>query len=308
MTQAIGPTSQQRLTPYVSTDMVKYHRKRGIRLDDLVPAGSVRGNDSALFELIEEASSRADSIMQGIVAATLDTVLERVNINRRGYADVHPRYRPVIGVTAVSLGGSPSTLQALSSLAGVGVQAQSFSVPTGPLLTSNQGPIQFGGVGVPMDQAWIQYTYANGFPVTELTAAVAAGATSVDVLDTTGIIGGATYLTIYAGQNRCRVLATSVSTAPALGMIGTGPGTVGVSAVPFAIDDIGPYPTAVSALPPDIVTAVTLLIRAISKTSGGGNVTAQTTTGNRKNADPYGAGDDFAEAGRLLAPYTVQRA
>lgn len=307
MTQAIGPTTQRRTVPYLSLDMLKYHQRRGVRFDDLVPMGRPDDQDAALMELIEEASAQADSIMLQTLVATLDTVLTRVNINNRGRVEVHPRYRPIIGVTAVALGTTPDLLTSLSSLSGVGVMDQSFSVPVGPItpLTSSQGPIQFGSVTAPMDRAWMRYTYCNGFPHTTLTAAPAAGATSISVADTTGIIQGATYLTIYAGRQRCTFLAGAVSTAPAAGQIGTGPGTVACAALPFAVDERAQYPTVVSAAPGDFLRAVRLLCRGIVKSDSAGNTSAATTTGNRQEKDPLGAGDDFEAAEILLQPYTV---
>lgn len=307
VTQAVGPTSQQRLTPYLSIDVLKYHRRQGVRYEDLVPRGTPADQDAAAAALIEEASARADSIMLQVLAATMDTVLDTVNVNRRGLAVVHPRYRPILAVTAVALGIAPDMLQPLASLSGVAVQPDRFSVPVGPItpLTSSQGPIQFGSVAAPMDQAWIRYTYCNGFPVTTLTVAAASGATSISVADTTGIIEGATWLTIYAGRNRYRFLAGAVSTAPASGQIGTGPGTVACAALPHAVPTSPAYPTLVTAAPPDFMGAIALLCRGLVKESGAGNASAATTAGNRGKGDTYNAGDDFELAERILSPYSV---
>ena len=307
MTQAIGPTTPYRLTSYLSLDMLKYHRRRGVRYEDLAPQGSPADQDAAVAALIETASARADSILLQTLAATLDTVLDTVNINRRGRAVIHPRYRPIVGVTSIAIGAAPDMLRTLASLSGVGVETDSFSVPVGPAIPFNtsQGPLQFSGVGAPMDQAWIQYTYCNGFPVTVLTAAATQGATSLSVADTTGIIQGKTWMTIYAGRNRFRFLAGAVSTAPQAGYIGTGAGTVGCAALPFAVPNNSLYPTMVSAMPSDAIEAVTLLCRGLTKQSSTGNTSGATSTGNRRQSDPLAAGDDFALAEELLSSYRV---
>jgi hypothetical protein len=296
------------MTPYISIDMFKNHRRRGVQVDNLVPRGTPAEQDAALQEVIESASAEVDNIVLGILAATSDTELRRVNVDRHGYAAVHPRFRPIIALTAFQIGATPNTMQALTDFTGTGLELNRFTVPTQPLaLTSSQGPLQFGSnLTTPADQAWCQYTYQNGYPVTTLTANAAQGATSIAVADTTGIVQGQTWLTIYALQNRIRFQAGAVSTAPTAGQVGTGPGTVGCPALPQAIPNSPTYPTMVSALPPDVIEAVVLITRAIIKETGGGSVVA---SGNRNTSssdkDPFGSGDDMVEAETKLHPYLV---
>lgn len=308
LAQAVGVTPQPRLTPYLSIDMFKNHRRRGVQVDNLVPRGTPAEQDAALAEVIESASAWIDNTVLGILAATSDTELRQVNVNKQGYVSIHPRFRPIIALTAFQIGYTPNTMQALTDFTGTGVTLNRMAVPVSPLaLTTSQGPIQFGNVSTPMDQAWCQYTYQNGYPVTSLTAAAAAGATSISVADTTGIVQGQTYLTIYALQNRIRFLAGAVSTAAASGQVGTGPGTVGVpGGLPSAVPNNSSYPTMVTALPPDAIEACVLVTRAIIKETGGGAVVA---SGSRSisegEKDPYGAGDDYLEAADFLKPYMV---
>lgn len=304
VSQVVGVTSQPRLTPYISVDMFKNHRRRGVSVDNLVPRGRPDEQDAALAEIIESASVWVDNLILQILAATQDTVLERVNVDRRGYANIHPRYRPVIALVQFAIGSAPNTMQTFADLTGVGVQPTTIAVPTTPwALTTSAGPLQFGAVSAPMDRAWVQYTYQNGFPVTTLTAPAAQGATSISVADTTGIVAGQTYLTIYDLQRRARFLAGTVSTA-ASGGVGTGPGTVQCNPLPYALPNSGNYPTMVSALPADVVEAVVLVTRAIIKETGGGNVSAasRSAAGTASSKDPL-AGDDYAEAEAILHPY-----
>lgn len=299
-TSVVSPTSIQRMTPYITGDMFKTHARAGVQVESLVPKGTPADQEAALLGYIEQGSAWIDRHAEQSFAATADTVQQQVNVGRDGFAEIHPRFIPVIGLTAFSVGPAPSQLSALSSLSGVGFLPDGgFTVPVFQLaLTSSQGPIQFGGITCPWDQAWCQYTYVNGYPITYLTAAtLAAGATSVAVADTTGIVAGKTWLTIYSGKTRYRFLAGTVSNADA-GGLGTGAGTVGCAAVPFAIDNPAGQPVMVSALPPDLILASVLATRGIIKQKG---ITAVVTPTARSQArGRHNAGDDLTEAWELV--------
>jgi hypothetical protein len=144
----------------------------------------------------------------------------------------------------------------------------------------------------------------NGFPITTLSQAVAQGATSISVADTTGIVAGQTWMTIEALDTSFIFLAGAVSTAGSNG-IGTGPGTVVCSAVPRAITATTPYPIMVTSLPEDAIEACTLIVRALIKMSGGGNLAGFTSAAG--NVGGAGGGnspiDDMTTAEAMLRPY-----
>jgi hypothetical protein len=133
---------------------------------------------------------------------------------------------------------------------------------------------------------------------------VAAGATSLPLADTTGIIAGQTQLTIQAGQNRFRFIAGAVSNA--VNGLGSGAGNVVCPALPFAVTNDATYPTYVTALPADVIYAAVCATRALIKKSGGGNISAPTTQG-ATSKDPYGANDDMATMYELLDSYQVSQ-
>lgn len=299
-TPIVGTTSAPRLTPYISAPMFKYHARRGVALDQLAPRGRPQDQDAALLQYIESAAAYTDSICQQILAATYDTSGGRINVNRDGFVYVHPRYRPVLALTAFSIGATPASMAAYTNLTGVNVQPDYFAVPVGagagvlPVNTP-QGAIQFGTARVPMDQAWGQWTYVNGFPVTGLTASAAAGDTLLHLADTTGVVPGNTWLTIYAGADRFRFLAGAVSTAGPAG-IGTGPGTVVCPALPQAVSNVGPQAVMVSALPSDVIEANVLITRALIKDS---------PTYKQSKSEEPGAGDDMVDAVAMLRPYVA---
>lgn len=302
-TQILGPTSQQRVIPYISNDQFKYHRRRGVQVDKLVPGGTPDDQDAALAEYIESGSAWIDNLLPSTLGATVDTVIDQYNVDRRGYIHIHPRYRPAIALTAVAVGPSPTSLAAYTDLSGCMVQPNRLTIPTTPFaLTTSQGPIQFGSVSAPMDQAWCQYSLHNGFPVTWLTAPAVQGATSLSVADTTGIVAGQTVLTIYDLQRRARFTAGTVSTAAPL--VGTGPGTVACNPLPWAIPNSGNYPTYVSALPADVIEAVVLAVRAMIKETGGGNPGTSSRSAQQASGQPN-SGDDYAEAEAMMHPYGV---
>jgi hypothetical protein len=298
----LGLTTQPRLTPYISNAMFAADSRRGVSVDQLVAKGNPADQDAALSQYIESASAWMDSTCQQILAATYDTQDGRINVSRDGFAYVHPRYRPVIALTAFSIGATPAQMAPYASLAGTLVDPDYFAVPMGGgqlPVWSSQGPIQFGSPRSPWDQAFAQWTYVNGFPVTELTASAAVGATSIAVADTTGIVAGKTWLTLYSGSKRFRFLAGAVSTA--VGGLGTGPGTVVCPPLPGEQVNTGPHPVMVSALPADCIQACVLATRAFIKDAGGGNIASPSAGGG---AGPT-SGDDLVEASALLRPYVA---
>ncbi|HCT79269.1 MAG TPA: hypothetical protein DGT23_22450 [Micromonosporaceae bacterium] len=291
-----GVTSPRKNMAYITGDMFKAQGRAGVQVNNLVPKGNEAQQDAALLQKIKAGSSWCDlQIGPAVMAATADTVQETVNVNRRGWVEIFPRFRPVIGLTAFAIGPDASNLTTFTDLTGVDIQEGSFKVPAyaNGLWSSSEGPIQFGRMIAPWDQALARYTVVSGFPVTTLTTAVAANATSIPVADTTGIVAGKTWLTIYALQDQYSFLATSVSTADA-GGLGTGPGNIGCAAVPSAIEmsDIQ-YPPLVSALPSALNEAVALATRGIIKESGG-------STGKGPSA-----GDDFATAEAILRKFFI---
>lgn len=295
----VGVTTQPRMTPYLTVDMVKAHRRRGVQVDNLVVRGNVVEQEAALAELIESASVWIDNTILMTLAATYDTVLDQATPDRYGYVKLHPRYRPVVSLTDFWSGPAPNLLVQAGDLSAAAVQPDRISMPVGGALNwmSDQGPLQFGPFAAPDQPLWVKYTYVNGFPVTSLTAPVTAGDTTLHIADCTGIIPGATWLTVYALQNRMRFLAGAVSAA-------SGPGTVVCPAAPHAIPITGYSPPMVSALPADVLEAAVLVVRAMVKETGGASTRPASTKHSGGSADDEAtAGDDYAEAEAFLHPY-----
>lgn len=312
VTSIVGATSPHQTRPYLSGAMFKIYRRRGVQAENLVPKGNPADQDAALLEYIAEASSWCDDIANQTLGATLDTVQQTVNVDRYGWVTVAPRFRPVLGVTAFAIGPTADQLTDLTVLDGIDVQEGILRVPAfgSSMLTSSAGPIQFTPMRAPFDRAVCRYTIAHGYPVTVLTSDAAAGAATLAVADTTGIIAGQTWMILHVGKARHRFLASTVSTADA-GGIGTGPGTIGITPVlPLAVSISDPAdPPMLSNMPGSLIGAIVLATQGFIKGgSGGGGGASVSSTGRRhtsqKSSAP-GAGDDFAAAESMLRHYAV---
>jgi hypothetical protein len=298
----VGVTSTPRMVPYLSVDMMKNHRRRGVQLDNLVPRGRADEQDAALAELIESASVWIDDTVLmpiGGLAATYDTMLSEVSPDRYGSVRLHPRCQPVIALADFWSGPAANMLTQATDLSVAAVQPDRITMPIGGALSwmSDQGPLQFGAGSLPDERLWVKYTYINGFPVTQLTQAVAKGDLAIHVDDCTGIIAGQTWLTVYALQNRMRFLAGTVSAT-------SGPGTVACPAAPYAIPTTGYSPPMVSALPQSVIEAAVLVVRAMVKEAGGGS-SKPAGKHSGSSEEEATAGDDYAEAEAFLHTYIL---
>lgn len=310
VTSIVSAISPNQTRPYLSAAMFKLYRRRGVSAENLVPKGNPQDQDAALLEYIAEASSWCDDIANQTLGATLFTDQQTVNVDRWGYVTIAPPVRPILGVTAFAIGPTVDQLTDLTVLDGIDVQEGILKVPAfgTAMLTSSAGPIQFTPMRAPFDRAVCRYSVVHGYPVTVLTADAAAGAATLEVADTTGIIAGQTWLTLHAGRARHRFLATTVSTADA-GGIGTGPGVVGCSPVlPVAVSISDPAdPPMLSGMPGSLIYAVTLATQGMIKGGSPASARMSSTAGKasgQKSSAP-GAGDDFAAAEEILKHYAV---
>jgi hypothetical protein len=262
-------------------------------------AGDARGSAGALLAVLRRASSWADTLCDQVLAATTDTEAGRFRVARDGILRVHPRYTPVVAVTAFSYGLAGSASTALSDLSALWVEDGQFAVP---LLGARswQGSLDFAGARLaPGAEAYCQWTYVNGFPNTLLSAATTAGATSLTVTDGTGLVPGKTALTVYDGG-----ATETVKVAASYTFAST---TVPLTAA-LAFD----HPQAgvsVTGMPDVIKQAVTLLTSALIKTRSAASITMSSTGDrpDRKTSKTAGAIDESEVAAAMLAPFARVR-
>lgn len=310
-TPLVSRTTARRTVAYMSPDMFKVHARRGVSVESLVPGGSPADQTAALAGYIEEASTWMDSETSGTFVAGLDTYTQRVSVDRYGSVIIRPRYTPLIGLVALSVGNDPGSLEAMTDLRGICTEDTIQITAHHRPLTSSEGPLQFGWGANPWSELYVQPTVMHGFPHTTLTADVAAGASTMSLADVAGIIAGQTQLTVHAGAQRFRFVATSVTPSTGTpGMGSVGPGVVGCPAAPWAIPSLATsgYPVVVSAITADLILCTTLITRALIKGTAAGSVSAAAasapgTPGGSKG--PKNAGDDFATAWGILERYTA---
>lgn len=323
-TPVVGASSQPRLVPYLSYSMFALDARRGVDIGNLVPGNAPPPDQqAALMQYIEAASAQGDEIMQQTLAATYDTETRQANVGSDWYITIHPRYRPIAAVTDFRYGSTPATLQPLTSLAGTWVERKRFKMPVGPYggipVNTPAGPLQFGNPGVPQQRVFCQYTYVNGYPVTYLTASVAAGATQVSVQDTTGIVPGKSWLTVYAGRARYRFLAGALSNSTDGSGIAAGPGNVTITqsgpsqlpahdiTVPTMSDPANDARAVmVSAVPADVIEGFVYLTRGLIKDPGAASIIGMTTPTATLVRDPGGAANDIERASQILHKHLAE--
>jgi hypothetical protein len=190
--------------------------------------------------------------------------------------------------------GYPPSLNSLGDCSVAWIEDQEIIVPNATLGTwTSQGPLQFGlGGGGPSNEVFMKYTYVAGYSNTTIDVPAAAGATTIQVKDGTGILAGQ-MLKIYNGQYSENVTVASNYVFDS--------DTVPLVRPLFYAQKAG---TSISALPPAIKEAAVLVTTSFLKTRGDSAMTMGVTTtpsNNLPNADRVG--QEIALAMQLLQPY-----
>jgi hypothetical protein len=251
-----------------------------------------------LLETIGRASSWIDIHCcgaQGTLCATLNTETGRILTDKWGRWIVHPRYWPILEVTAFSAGYDPAALFAQTLTAqSCWIEEQQFIVSSALGITSSAGPLQFGPVGKPGSEAFAQWSYVNGWPNTTLNAAQLAGDTTIQPLSVVGIYPGSS-LTIYDAPNDEPVQVAQTYVA-------------GAAVVPLTTGLVSAHVKGVSvtALPPAVKQAAIFLTTALIKTRGSSAVVlSETSEPREKRNAPMIPQTDQEIAAELLAPFRV---
>lgn len=168
--------------PYLSIAEFKA-APTGIDLSNLIEDGTQPQQDQALTELIARASAKADNYCMGAygtLCATLNTENARIRADRRGQYRVHPKFWPILAVTAFSVGPDIGNLTAIPlSTSTCWIEESGFVVAQGALSSiTSVGPLQFGG-GVPGAIQYAQWSYVNGWPNLFLASQSNSGTSSL---------------------------------------------------------------------------------------------------------------------------------
>ncbi|HZP55039.1 hypothetical protein [Actinocrinis sp.] len=200
------------ITPYVSAASFRAHPTY-LDLDDL------RYNDPSsldqtaqLNDLLLMSSAWADGYCEQPLAAHQNVQNLRTRFTRDGTLKVHPDHTPVITVTSVGYGYTPTSLTTFTNPAVWSEDGRNLVVTIG-----SGGPwtgsLQFGVPGAGA-QVYTQLVYTAGFVATVLSAGASAGAMSLSVTDPTGIEPGGVYRIWEPGAEES-VTVSSAFTPPA---------------------------------------------------------------------------------------------
>ena len=255
------------------------------------PTGIQTGNITTgeLPALILRASSWMDLECHQVLAATTDTEFCEIRVQRDGTFAVLPRCFPIRAVTSVSVGPYPNDLTALTTLTNVAVQNRRFVVYNGSLPSVTfRGPIQFGPNWSDSEQ-WCQYTYVNGYPVTTLQSLCASNASSITVVNGTGIVPGMT-LTLTDDPNTETVTVGSTY-------------TFGSTTVPLVANTVSAHAAgvAVSAMPPGLKQIAILATAGFIVERGtDALVMASLDAAPTRQSTGMGGGNDFLQQARQM--------
>lgn len=294
MATAISPILRQVSKPYLSLDEYK-NAPTALDYGNLVQGGNQAAQDAELTNAITRASSYIDQYCNQILSATVDVEQQRSRINPKdGSIRFHPKYAPVVALTALNVGYTPTSMQSIPdpSVAWLEEQQIIFPYATANLNWSSNGPLGFGYTGGGQNVVYLNYTYINGYANTSFAANTLANASSLTVTDGTGIIAGE-WMTIFDGASTERVQVASTY-------------TFGSTTVPLVSAMLYAHSTGVtfSALPAAIKQAAILITSAFLKIRGDASlVMAVTTRPGEQVAGSQMIGSDIAVAQDMLKPF-----
>ena len=293
MANAYTGTTPSFSTPYLTLAEFK-NAPTGIDISDLVFNSTDPDiQDAELSNVIARASSWIDTYCNQVLAATTENEQQRTRVRPDGTIRIHPRYNPIVALTAFSYGSTTGDFITVQDCSKAWLEDQQIIFPYAQLSTtySSQGPLQFGFPTTPRVETYVKYTYITGY-ANSLIASATAAATSLTVTDATGIIAGQ-QLKIYDGYQSENVTVSSSYTF--------GSTTIPLSSALVYTHTAG---ISISALPPAVKEAAILMTSAFLKARGDHSLTMGVI--NRASEaipNAQGLGNELTLATDLLKPY-----
>lgn len=278
-TPAIAPTVNTYTAgaPYLTVNEW-LNAPTSVDIDELLPGGDEAAQQQALADCILRASSWIDdTVQQACLAATVNTQSDRYRVRADRTAQVPLKYKPVLDVSAVSVGRTVGQLAALTDLSCI------------EFLDGGVIAIPIAGYMVG-ERPLVQVTYVNGFPNTLTTSEAVAGDVVLHVADATGIYPG-TVLTVSDGE-----VTEHVAVA--------GSYTLGATLLPLAapLANAHSVGAAVTNLPPRVKQAAILLTSALVQTRGNDAIVlAAMQNPDKVSGSDSAAASNAALAGRMIA-------
>lgn len=297
MANAIVSITQQFTKPYLTLAEFK-NAPTALDYGNIVAGGNQAAQDAELTNAIYRASSYIDQYCSQIIGATTNSERQRVRFSNDGTIRIHPQYHPIVALTALSFGPTPTSLVAVPDCSPAWIEDQSIIFPASgaSLSYSTSGPLGFGFGGPAGSEVYAQYTYVNGYVNSVLASTASAGASSVTVDDASGIIPGQG-LRIYDGASTENVVVSSSY-------------VFGSTTVPLAAPLAYTHAASVciSGLPAAIKEACILVTSAYLKIRGDASLVLEVT--NQPSQQIEGSqrvGSDIAQAQELLKPFRRMR-
>ncbi|MGL5911916.1 MAG: hypothetical protein ACRCZP_18070, partial [Phycicoccus sp.] len=173
--------------PYVTVTEFRAHPTY-LDTNQLRTGGSQAEQDTSLNNALLVASQWADDEIDMPLRAHVHVEHATVTPDRRGRIHHHPERAPVVQVTGLALGATPDSLDDVRDPQVWTEQSGRILIAYGPS-APGLAALQFG-VPTVGGEVLARWTYVAGYPATQLAAPAAAAATSVTVLDPTGITAG----------------------------------------------------------------------------------------------------------------------
>lgn len=294
-TPAISPITRQQSAPYLSLAEFK-NAPTALDYGNIVAGGNQAAQDAELTNAITRASSWIDQYCNQIIGATVDTEQQRVRLRPDGTIRIHPKYHPVVALTALSYGFTPlnqdQNVAADCSIAWLEEQEIIFPYAQMSNSWSSQGALSFGMPSNSRAETYVRYSYINGYANTLLAANVLAGATSITVQNGTGLVAGES-IKIFDGASTENITVDASY-------------TFGSTTVPLAAPLAYAHSAgvSVSALPAAIKEAAILVTSAYLKIRGDASLVLGVTTRPGEQIDgSQKVGSDIAHAKELLLPF-----
>lgn len=287
--------------PYVSTAAFTAHPTY-LDVDDLRSGSTSAADQTAeLNNVLLMASQWADNRCNLPLAAHTAVQNCRARVDRWGNLKLHAEHIPVLSLSTVGYGWTPTTLTTTSAAGAWVEDGRVIVYPLGGATGPWSGSLQFG-TPLPGGEVFVQLTYTAGWVATQTAAASLVGATSLTVSDPTGIMPGGQYRLWEPGAEETVTVSTSW-TPPAVTV------PPAATAVPLAAPTLFAHASGhdVSGMPADmrlavINYAVSTLMRPDTAAEDAYPDTSL-ASGTRRN-DPRQDGSGLvAEAERILSQY-----
>jgi hypothetical protein len=293
MSNAYSPNSRQVSKPYITIDTFK-QAPTALDYTNLVVGGNQAAQDAELSNAILRASSFIDQYCEQVIGATVDVEQQRARINRDGQLILHPKYFPIVALTALNVGYNQQSLTAVPDVSYAWLEDQQIVYPynNANLTYSSQGALSFAAGSIAGGRVYCNYSYVNGYAITTTATSLSAGSTSLTVVDATGLLPGTTF-TLFDGELTERVTVASTY-------------TFGSTTVPLVSALLNSHLAGISAsaLPAAIQEACILVAASYLKVRGDSALTMQ--MGNRVGASVGFSslqGPDMDHAKELLKPF-----